>query len=256
MTNTTIAKAVEGFLAKQGLAALDLKAVLIDMDGVLFDSMPIHAYTWNKTIAEEGLHMSEEEAYLHEGRTGRSTIEIVFRKHLHRDPTEEEVKRIYGKKAGLFDSMPEAPVMEGAPALLNTIASQGLIRVLVTGSGQKLLLNRVNHHFPGHFSSDLMVTAFDVTRGKPHPEPFLKGMQKAGAQAHQALVIENAPLGVESAKAAGLFTIAVNTGPLNDTHLNKADLIFHNLDELILAWPELMRSCREISLPGHNCRKP
>lgn len=40
MTNTTIAKAVEGFLAKQGLAALDLKAVLIDMDGVLFDSMP------------------------------------------------------------------------------------------------------------------------------------------------------------------------------------------------------------------------
>ncbi|HPN47874.1 MAG TPA: hypothetical protein PL114_08105, partial [Bacteroidales bacterium] len=65
MTNTTIAKAVEGFLAKQGLAALDLKAVLIDMDGVLFDSMPIHAYTWNKTIAEEGLHMSEEEAYLH-----------------------------------------------------------------------------------------------------------------------------------------------------------------------------------------------
>ena len=81
-------------------------------------------------------------------------------------------------------------------------------------------------------------------------------MQKAGAQAHQALVIENAPLGVESAKAAGLFTIAVNTGPLNDTHLNKADLIFHNLNELILAWPELMRSCREISLPGHSCRKP
>lgn len=255
MIKTTIQKAVEGYLAKQGLTALNLKAVLIDMDGVLFDSMPIHAYTWNKTIAEEGLHMSEEEAYLHEGRTGRSTIEIVFRELLKREPTDEEVTRIYGKKAALFDSLPEAPVMEGAPALLDTIAAQGLVRILVTGSGQKLLLNRINHHFPGHFGPDLMVTAFDVTQGKPHPEPYLKGMQKAGVQAHQALVIENAPLGVEAARAAGLFTIAVNTGPLSDTYLDKADLIFHSLDELTRAWPELMQCCRQIFLPGQSCRK-
>jgi HAD superfamily hydrolase (TIGR01509 family) len=256
MMNTSIPTAVEGFLAKQGLTSLDIKAVLLDMDGVLFDSMPIHAYTWNKTIAEEGLHMSKEEAYLHEGRTGRSTIEIVFRELLKREPTYEEVTRIYGKKAALFDSLPEAPVMQGALALLDTIAADDLTRILVTGSGQKLLLDRINHHFPGHFGPDRMVTAFDVTQGKPHPEPYLKGLQKAGVQAHQALVVENAPLGVESAKAAGLFTIAVNTGPLDDSYLAPADLIFHSLDELTQAWPELMKSCRELYLPGHSCRKP
>ncbi len=255
MIKTTLRTAVEGYLAKKGLNKLDLKAVLLDMDGVLFDSMPIHAYTWNKTMAEEGLHMSEEEAYMHEGRTGRSTIEIVFRNHLKREPTDEEVKRIYGKKAGLFDSLPEAPVMTGAVALLDTIAAEGLTRILVTGSGQKLLLNRINHHFPGHFGADRMVTAFDVTQGKPHPEPYLKGLQKAGVEVHQALVIENAPLGVEAAKAAGLFTIAVNTGPLNDTYLAQADLIYHSLDELTQAWPVLMDCCREIYLPGHSCRK-
>lgn len=256
MIKTTIRAAIESYLTKQGQSSLDIKAVLIDMDGVLFDSMPIHAYTWNKTIAEEGLQMSEEEAYLHEGRTGRSTIEIVFRKLLKREPTEEEVTRIYGKKAGLFDSLPEAPVMKGAPELLDTIAAANLTRILVTGSGQKLLLDRINHHFPGHFGQDRMVTAFDVTQGKPHPEPYLKGLQKAGVKAHQALVIENAPLGVEAAKAAGLFTIAVNTGPLKDNYLAQADLIFHNLDELSRAWPELMQSCRELYLPGHSCRKP
>jgi beta-phosphoglucomutase-like phosphatase (HAD superfamily) len=60
-----------------------------------------------------------------------------------------------------------------------------------------------------------MVTAFDVKHGKPHPEPYLMGLEKAGVSASEAIVIENAPLGVEAAHAAGIYTIAVNTGPLS-----------------------------------------
>lgn len=256
MIKSKIFTALTTYLTQQKRTALDIQAVLLDMDGVLFDSMPIHAYTWNKTIEEEGLQMSQEEAYLHEGRTGSSTIEIIFRKVLQRDPGEEEIKRIYGKKSALFDSLPEAPVMPGALELLATLAQANLTRVLVTGSGQKLLLDRINHHFPGHFGRDRMVTAFDVVQGKPHPEPYLQGLKKAGVGAHQAVVVENAPLGVESAKAAGLFTIAVNTGPLDDSYLAQADLIFHNLDELNQAWPLILQTSRELYLPGHSCRRP
>ena len=75
-----------------------------------------------------------------------------------------------------------------------------------------------------------MVTAYDVTRGKPNPEPYLKGLEKAGAalgRAHalkpaEALVVENAPLGVQAGKAAGIRVMAVNTGPLPDSVLLEA----------------------------------
>jgi len=67
-----------------------------------------------------------------------------------------------------------------------------------------------------------MVTGFDVKLGKPYPEPYLKGLQKAGIKPEEGIVIENAPLGVQSGHAAGIFTIAANTGPLADEVLKNA----------------------------------
>ena len=79
-----------------------------------------------------------------------------------------------------------------------------------------------------------MVTAYDVKYGKPHPEPYLMGLQKAGVAANEAIVIENAPMGVEAGVAAGIFTIAVNTGPLPDQVLvdRGANLLFPNMETL------------------------
>ena len=65
------------------------------------------------------------------------------------------------------------------------------------------------------FHKELMVTAFDVKYGKPNPEPYLMALKKGGIKADEAVVVENAPLGVEAGHNAGIFTIAVNTGPLN-----------------------------------------
>ena len=69
---------------------------------------------------------------------------------------------------------------------------------------------------------DIMVTGFDVKLGKPYPEPYLKGLQKAGIKPEEGIVIENAPLGVQAGHAAGIYTIAANTGPLADEVLKKA----------------------------------
>ncbi len=231
------------YLQQHGFRAFSPKAALIDMDGVLFDSMPHHASSWVQVMHSIGLSFDAKEAYQHEGRTGRGTIEIIFRRELHRDPTDQEVRDLYAMKAGLFDALPEAEVMPGAPETLEAIRLSGLTRVLVTGSGQKLLLGRIDRHFPGHFSEDRMVTAFDVKQGKPFPEPYLKGLQKAGVEASEAIVIENAPLGVQSAKAAGIFTVAVNTGLLEDSYLTDegCDLLFHSMRELAAAWPEIVK---------------
>ena len=96
---------------------------------------------------------------------------------------------------------------------------------------------------------DTMVTAFDVKFGKPHPEPFLIGLKKAGnLQPNQAIVIENAPLGIESAHSAGIFVIAVNTGPLPDLALKEAgaDLILDSMFTLKEKLPDIFSITQSI----------
>ena len=194
---------------------MPIKAVLFDMDGVLYDSMPNHAKAWSTAVTEFGLSMSPHEAYLHEGRTGHGTINILAQRHWGRNATLQEMEQIYKVKSEIFNTCPAPLPMPGAADLLQSIKEMGLTIVLVTGSAQHSLLDRLAKDYPGIFAPERMVTAFDVKHGKPHPEPYLMGLEKAGVKAPEAIVVENAPLGVEAAHAAGIYTIAVNTGPLD-----------------------------------------
>ena len=192
------------------------------MDGVLFDSMPNHAYAWSHAMTEYGLLMTPEEVYMNEGRTGSSTINLLAQRFWGRDATEEEKQLIYEAKSRVFNTLPEAKPMPGALETLQAVKAKGLQIVLVTGSAQTSLLERLERHYPGFFRPDLMVTGFDVKLGKPYPEPYLKGLRKAGIRPEEGIVVENAPLGVQAGHAAGIFTIAANTGPLKDEVLKNA----------------------------------
>lgn len=221
-----------------------LKAVLFDMDGVLFDSMPNHATAWNRVMEAHGLHLSREEAFLHEGRTGAGTIHIVCRRQWGRDATPEEIEQIYAEKSALFQTFPEPDCMPGARELLQKVKADGLTPVLVTGSGQRSLLDRLERSFPGIFSPQYMVTAYDVKHGKPDPEPYRMGLHKGNWQPDEALVVENAPLGVQAGVAAGIFTVAVNTGPVPDQVLLDAgaDVLFPSVRALLENWDELLKN--------------
>ena len=178
---------------------------------------------------------------MHEGRTGTSTVNLVSLREHGTEVSEERVAEIYKVKSDLFNQFPPAEPMPGALSLLRQLKEQGLMILIVTGSGQCSLLDKLNCDYPGIFRRELMVTAFDVKYGKPNPEPYLMGMQKGGLQPHECIVVENAPLGVHAAKAAGIFTIAVNTGPLPDKALldEGADLLFPSMQALSDAWGEL-----------------
>ena len=132
--------------------------------------------------------------------------------------------------------------MPGAWELLQKIKSEGLTSMVVTGSGQLSLLERLEHNFPGMFHKELMVTAFDVKYGKPHPEPYPMALKKGDLNADEAVVIENAPLGVEAGHKAGIFTIAVNTGPLDGQVLLDAgaDLLFPSMQALCDSWDTIL----------------
>lgn len=231
-------EAIRTYLQAHRFGSLDLKAVLFDMDGVLFDSMKNHAAAWQEAMKRYGMNMSREEAYLHEGRTGAGTINIVSQRERGHQATEQEVKEIYQTKSDIFNSLPKAEPMPGAYGLLQKIKAGGLIPMVVTGSGQLSLLDKLNHYYPDVFKRELMVTAFDVKYGKPNPEPYLMALQKAGIAANEAIVVENAPLGVHAGVAAGIFTVALNTGPLPDKALldEGADLLFPSMQAFNESW--------------------
>jgi HAD superfamily hydrolase (TIGR01509 family) len=211
------------------------------MDGVLYNSMPYHASAWHRAMAQFGYDLPEEEVYMHEGRTGTSTVNLVSRREHGVEVSDERVEEIYKVKSKFFNEFPPAEPMLGALSLLRQLKEQGLKILIVTGSGQRSLLDKLNVDYPDIFRRELMVTAFDVKRGKPDPEPYLMGLQKGELHPDECIVVENAPLGVRAAKAAGIFTIAVNTGPLPDEALlsEGADLLFPSMQALSDAWSEL-----------------
>ena len=234
-------EAIKQYLNKHGHERIDLKAVLFDMDGVLFNSMPNHTSSWHKVMERMGFGLSEQEAYMHEGRTGADTINIISRRERGHDATDEEIKAIYAAKSEEFNKCPPAERMPGALEVLQKIKADGLTRMVVTGSGQVSLLDRLNKNFPDIFRKELMVTAFDIKYGKPNPDPYLMALEKGGFRPNEAIVIENAPLGVQAGVAAGIFTIAVNTGPLPDEVLwdAGANLLFPSMEAFNEAWDGL-----------------
>lgn len=207
-------------------------AFLFDMDGTLYDSMPNHARAWYEMICEQGIEASPEEFFLYEGATGAYTVNLLYQRAYGRDAAPEEVQRLYERKAEIFRSLPEPEVMPGARELIAFVRSLPWrpATVLVTGSAQGSLLGRLDRDFPGAFPDHRRVTALNVSRGKPFPEPFLRGAEIAGAQPSACVAIDNAPLGVLSASRAGCCTVAVRTGPIPAVELSGAgaDVVFEN----------------------------
>lgn len=220
---------------------------LFDMDGVLYDSMWNHAYSWQESMNHYGIRMTEMDAFRYEGMRGVETIQRITQQQFGKAVSDEEAAEMYRYKSERYAARGVAPMIPGVHELQESMQQHGMLIGVVTGSGQPTLLSRILNDFKGLVSDEIMVTANDVKRGKPAPDPYVMGMHKATAvlrrkgilsakeelQPWQTVVIENAPLGVEAAKAAGCLTIAVNTGPLPDELLMNAgaETVVRNMNE-------------------------
>jgi len=210
------------------------KGVFFDMDGVIYDSMGYHADAWSNAFRHFGIDFTPEMVYYNEGRTFSSTINMVYRQNEMRDATDVEIDRIYSKKTELIAAFPDAIPFKGAKSLMEKLKKQGIAIWVVTGSSQEKFLEALVLDFSGLISLDRIISGNDVKHGKPNPEPYLTALERSGFRTDEVVVIENAPLGIESAKAAGIYTIAVNTGILNDSVLwaSGADMVIRDLNEL------------------------
>ena len=188
-------------------------------------------------MKEHDLPFTAYDCYLNEGRTGESVIREAMWKARNRDATPDEIKQIYTEKSERFNLLAQQAggtvVIDGVAEVLRYVQSTGSQIWVVTGSGMRSLLDNLNNALPPVFQRDRMITAFDVTHGKPDPEPYLKAWERSGLKKEQCFVIENAPLGIRSGKAAGLTVYAVNTGILTREDLAQADQVFDSMAELL-----------------------
>ena len=244
--------AIKHYLESHGFGRFCPKAVLFDMDGVIYDSMPNHVLAWHEAMDSYGIDMPYSGAYEYEGMRGVETIKLLTRQQWGKTVSDEEAMKMYQHKSRLFAEhcrQTPATIMPGIITLMEQIKARGMKICVVTGSGQHTLLDKLLTDFQGLLTAELMVTAFDVSHGKPDPEPYIIGTRKCEVEPWEAIVVENAPLGVRAAHAARCFTIAVNSGPLPDAALASegADLIYPKMTALS---EDFTRLCQLVDYPS------
>jgi len=179
------------------MTSFHCSAILFDLDGVLVDSTRQVDREWREWAARKGVDGDAVMAIAH----GVRTIEVIRRVAPHLD-VEAEAAAIENHEA---QDQTGVVVMPGAIELVRSIPAQ---RWGVVTSGSRLLAqNRLR--YCGLPVPEVLVTSDDVTHGKPDPEPYLKGAQGLGFRPSDCLVIEDAPAGIQSARAGGMTVIGM-----------------------------------------------
>ena len=205
------------------MTAIEVSGVLFDMDGVLVDSTPAVARVWAAWAREHGFDPDEVVKKAH-GRPSITTIRELL-PHADYDAENREVER-----REITDVEGVIP-LPGAMELLRALPPNRW--AIVTSCTRQLAGVRIG--VAGLPQPKHLVTATDVRRGKPDPEPYLKGAQFLGVPASQCVVIEDAPAGIRAGKAAGARVIALRT-TAEDAELTSAgaDWIIDNCRSLSL----------------------
>lgn len=194
-------------------------AILFDLDGVLCDSTRQVDREWREWAARKGVNGDAVMAIAH----GVRTIEVIRQVAPHLD-VEAEAAAIEDHEA---HDQTGVVVMPGALDLVQSIP-EGRWGVVTSGS-RLLAQSRLQHC--GLPVPEVLVTSDDVRNGKPHPEPYLKGAAGLGYQAAECLVIEDAPAGIQSARASGMRVLGLTTTYARDI-LGHADAVIGKLGQI------------------------
>ncbi len=206
-----------------------IKAILFDFDGVLAETLAFHLRAWRQVFEEEGIEPEELTLRLNEGAPAYKIAQALAIRG-GRELSEEDAKDIALKKNKIFRATNKAKVYKEVSEIIALARDRGLKVGLVTGTALENLYAVLPEELLRNF--DYIVKDGDTERGKPYPDPYLVAAEKLGLKPAECLVLENAPLGVESAKAAGTFCVALET-TLDREHLQKADVVVKNHSEFL-----------------------
>ncbi len=198
------------------------------MDGVLVDSMSYHAEAVQHIFDEIGVEMDKKDIFEREGERTVDIMEFLLQKATG-DASKYDISDIVKKYIAEFNRIVELKVFNGMQECLNILKGRFDLAV-VSGSDRPIVHDIVKSQYPDIFRE--IVTADDVEQGKPEPDPYLKAVEGLGISKDECLVVENAPMGVEAAKKAGLCCIAVPTY-LDPGKFHQADMVVKDHPQLI-----------------------
>ncbi len=207
---------------------LEVKAIIFDMDGVITNTMPDHYLAWKIILKKEGINATYEDIYSREGQKGIDSVKEIFAHH-HKIVDERTALRILRDKEKYFKKIVKRRFIPGSRSFLKGLRKTKFCLALVTGTARHEVHKILPDDLYNLFS--VIITGSDVQNGKPHPEPFLKALKGLQLKASDAIVIENAPFGIRSARKAGLRCLALATS-LPHAYLKQADCIFDSFKEL------------------------
>lgn len=206
------------------------RAVIFDMDGVLVDSYHAHWESWRLMAEEIGKPLTEERFVTTFGRTSREIIAA----HWGADSlTDQEIAEFDRRKEALYRELvaKDFPVMDGAGELLQALHDSGF-RLAVGSSGPPENVALAVERLGAGSLFHALVTGRDVKKGKPDPEVFLVAASRLGVPPERCAVIEDAPVGIAAANAAGMTSIALLSTGHTAESVSAARLIVRSLREL------------------------
>jgi beta-phosphoglucomutase family hydrolase len=185
------------------------RAFVFDMDGTIVDNMDFHTQSWIEFFRRRDLDIDPDEFF--RTTAGRQGKEII-RSWLSASLSDDEVAALNGEKEGIYRELyePHRKAVEGFEAFIAHAKQRGVLLAVAT-SGPPLNIAFVLDGLGLRRHFDAVVGAADVQRGKPHPDVFLKAAEKIGVAPADCIVFEDAPLGVEAGRNAGMPTVVLST---------------------------------------------
>jgi beta-phosphoglucomutase len=226
----------------------DRLAVIFDMDGVLVDSYQAHFQSWRIVAAAHGRSMGREEFDATFGRTSREIIAALWPESASSDA---DIARLDAEKEAAFRGIlaGDFPAMPGAESLLESLHAAGLV-LAVGSSGPPENVDLVLDRLGKRSLFSALVHGMDVTRGKPDPQVFLLAAERLGVPPRHCAVVEDAPLGIAAAKAAGMASVGLVSTGRTWAALAAADLVVGSLGRLSPAAFRTLIASRAVSSPG------
>jgi len=185
------------------------RAFIFDMDGTIVDNMAFHTDSWLAFFARRG-KTYDADAFFREtaGAQGRE----ILRARLGPDIPDDQIAVLAQEKDALYREMygPHRRAIEGFEHLVTAARAQGVKLAVATSAPPKNIVFTLDElDLRRHF--DTVVGAADVKQGKPHPDVFLKAAEQLGMAPAECIVFEDAPMGVEAARRAGMRAVVITT---------------------------------------------
>ena len=208
------------------------RAILFDLDGVITDTVKFHYEAFRLAFRPAGIDVKPKDVYCNEGMPALEIGKALLDEYGVKMP-EDELRRLVREKQELFRELSggKARAYEGVPETLAMLREGGIKLALVTGSNKRSV-SKVMEEAGVDKAFDAVVTSDDVERGKPYPDPYLRGMEKLGVEKAKSVVVENAPLGIKAAKAAGAGYVIAVTTTLPENCLSEADDVMPSFVDL------------------------